>query len=123
MESCSICGPSPHTMVYRIVNRFSLKSYVGIATDPRRRYLQHRKTPPPRMAEDARLYEPFEEAFQLRIIQVCGTPLEAKIQERRWIAHFDAQGQGGYNTLDGHPPSTRRGWAVIRGARKAKRKG
>lgn len=118
LKACSVCGPSEYPTIYQILNLLTGSSYVGVSTNPRRRYNQHRGKPPRRMRAHAAIYSPFHEHFQLRIIQRCMSRDEAKEEERKWIQHYRSDKEQGYNTLQGHPPASRRGWAVIRSAQK-----
>ena len=77
-----------------------------------------RGTCPPPVRQDAEAYAPFEEAFSLQVLQHCGSHAQAAALEAQWTRTLQSDGVEGCNTLRGNPPASRRGWAVIRGAKK-----
>ena len=55
--------------IYQIICLKNSKSYVGQSTDVKRRFNQHKRTPPARMLEDFTVYG--VEAFEFKILEEC----------------------------------------------------
>ncbi|EFJ41012.1 hypothetical protein VOLCADRAFT_99019 [Volvox carteri f. nagariensis] len=62
------------------------------------------RTPPSRMKDDARRYQPFRNHFTLTRLMSTANPALAHKMEAFYIEQFKARGPGGYNVLRG-PPS------------------
>jgi hypothetical protein len=88
--------------------------YIGVSKDSKARFKQHRYNPPSRMREDVNTYQPFLSHFYYEILEVCTNKEGARIAEREHIQTHAATTAAGYNTLPGHPASSRQYWWLHR---------
>ena len=77
--------------------------YVGQRRDVHKRYDQHRRTPPSRMAADVRRFQPFHEWWQMEILSACGSHAEADTMDQAQILAWHSRGPNGYNIAKGRP--------------------
>jgi predicted GIY-YIG superfamily endonuclease len=97
--------------VYELLNKENGKRYIGQTVNLRRRFLQHKRSPPVQMREDIKDCV-FEEVMSLSILSTCYTKKHANLVEKGWIKDFKSTNvQHGYNVLKGHPFRDGRFWA------------
>ncbi len=110
--AASTLAPQPY-VVYQLLCVDTGRVYVGFTSDVRRRYAEHKRSPPPRMREDAASYSPFEEHFALTVLeQGIPTATQAKRRETHYIKALRARTGAGYNEAPGS--TTRAFWWRMR---------
>lgn len=66
------------------------------------------------MAADVAAYKPFNDHFELTVLARGLNKWAAKEMEGKLIEKHKTRGPAGYNTMRGHPPSTRQFWYLHR---------
>ena len=85
------------------------KAYIGCG-DALKEYKAKKYQVPPKMKKDFDTYKPYEKYFHLTILEEqCSTVEEMHDREAFFISAYKGlgtRGKEGYNTLEGHPPSS-----------------
>ena len=76
------------------------KVYVGLSTNPHRRFQQHSRHPPALMKADAHIHQPWDQHFQLEILKEVDDDA-ANDAERYYISVLHSKAPQGYNKLKG----------------------
>lgn len=99
--------------VYRITHKVTNKMYIGISTDPARRFKQHKRSPPTRMKRDAAAAPgAFEDNFVMDLLTGQCCKRMAKLFERKFIRTHKTTGPQGYNYLKRDGVQDPQFWAI-----------
>jgi predicted GIY-YIG superfamily endonuclease len=94
--------------VYELLHVDTGKKYIGISTQPSRRYNQHARNPPSRMRRDL-LHKNFRDVVRLTVLQGFGNKRNAERHERCLILELQTHKlSNGYNYLTSKP-----GWSQL----------
>ena len=76
--------------------------YIGVTSDVARRFSEHARNPPPRIAADCTLHAPFAEIFFMHVLE-CGIPSRtlALRRETHYIDLLHTCSSSGYNEAPG----------------------
>lgn len=98
-------------MVYCIRHRTNGRVYIGSSVSFDARMRAHRRSPPKRMQQDASA-GPFQELFEVEILERCSSEAHARHLEGKLIRQFAATGPRGYNNLPGTPATSIKWFAL-----------
>jgi len=115
MIACCACRPGHLQIhIYCIQNVHNQRRYIGSTVDLQRRYAEHRRHPPNRMATDAASFTPFDDCFQMTRLATVESKRKAKEAEYFWIRHYDTQNSSRYNICKQDPTIDKRFWFLRR---------
>ena len=86
--------------VYCITRKDTGRFYIGYTNNPARRFTEHAKEAPPRMAADAARLQPFAAHFEMSLLAEAGSQEEAELLEEYFIWKWRATRDAGYNVRE-----------------------
>ncbi|KAL3155151.1 hypothetical protein ABBQ38_011207 [Trebouxia sp. C0009 RCD-2024] len=100
--------------VYCITNVNNERTYIGQTVNMKRRYGQHRRSPPRRMIHDAQRDTPFIDNFKMSMLSESDSKHAANESEYYWIQQYETRSSRGYNIAKQDPAHTNQFWALRR---------
>lgn len=99
--------------MYRLVCSDSGRFYIGMTDDVDRRYREHARRPPPKMAEDCKNFKPFDKHFIIQVLEDGLSRAQALRREAHYISVLRSTSHPGYNEAPG--TTTAAFWRRLRG--------